>query len=41
MCSMVHPVISFIKVLKRMNELSKEFNDVGNVFHAGDGNLHP
>ncbi|WP_455372329.1 FAD-linked oxidase C-terminal domain-containing protein [Limibacillus halophilus] len=30
------------KVLARMNELSREFGlDVANVFHAGDGNLHP
>lgn len=36
------PVTQLPYVLKRMNELSKEFGlDVGNVFHAGDGNLHP
>lgn len=30
------------KVLKHINELSKEHNlKVANVFHAGDGNLHP
>ena len=30
------------KVLKAMAELSKEYNlPVANVFHAGDGNLHP
>jgi len=30
------------KVLKAMEELSKEYNlPVANVFHAGDGNLHP
>ena len=30
------------KVLRRMSELSKEYNlPVANVFHAGDGNLHP
>lgn len=30
------------KVLKRMNELSKHYGlRVANVFHAGDGNLHP
>ncbi len=30
------------KVLSRMDELSKEFNlRIANVFHAGDGNLHP
>jgi glycolate oxidase len=29
-------------VLKRMNEMSQEFGlEVANVFHAGDGNLHP
>ena len=29
-------------VLKRINELSEEYNlPVANVFHAGDGNLHP
>ena len=29
-------------VLKRITELSKEFDlPVANVFHAGDGNLHP
>jgi glycolate oxidase len=29
-------------VLKRMNELSSEYGlRVANVFHAGDGNLHP
>lgn len=29
-------------VLKRMNEMSKEYGlRVANVFHAGDGNLHP
>ena len=30
------------KVLKRINELSEEYGlAVANVFHAGDGNLHP
>ena len=30
------------KVLARMNELSKKYDlRVANVFHAGDGNLHP
>ncbi|WP_018294419.1 FAD-linked oxidase C-terminal domain-containing protein [Mariprofundus ferrooxydans] len=30
------------KVLRRIGELSKEFGlPVANVFHAGDGNLHP
>ncbi|MDG1067772.1 MAG: FAD-linked oxidase C-terminal domain-containing protein, partial [Sulfitobacter sp.] len=29
-------------VLKRIGELSKEYGlKVGNVFHAGDGNMHP
>ncbi len=29
-------------VLRRIHELSKQFGlDVANVFHAGDGNLHP
>ena len=29
-------------VLRRIGEMSKEFGlDVGNVFHAGDGNMHP
>jgi len=29
-------------VLKRINELSKEYGlQVANVFHAGDGNMHP
>ena len=29
-------------VLKRISDLSKEYNQtVVNVFHAGDGNLHP
>ena len=36
------PVSSLPFVLKRIGEMSKEFGlDVGNVFHAGDGNLHP
>lgn len=30
------------EVLERINELSKDFNlPIANVFHAGDGNLHP
>ncbi len=30
------------RVLRRIGELSKEYNlQVANVFHAGDGNLHP
>ena len=29
-------------MLRRIGELSQEFGlDVGNVFHAGDGNMHP
>ncbi|MEP0209036.1 MAG: FAD-linked oxidase C-terminal domain-containing protein [Paracoccaceae bacterium] len=36
------PVTSLPFVLKRIGELSEEFGlDVGNVFHAGDGNMHP
>ena len=36
------PVSSLPMVLRRIGELSKEFGlDVGNVFHAGDGNMHP
>ncbi|MEM7635762.1 MAG: FAD-linked oxidase C-terminal domain-containing protein, partial [Pseudomonadota bacterium] len=36
------PVSQLPLVLRRMEELSKEFGlDVANVFHAGDGNLHP
>lgn len=36
------PVTQLPYVLRRMNELSEEFGlMVGNVFHAGDGNLHP
>ncbi|NNE87544.1 MAG: FAD-binding protein [Silicimonas sp.] len=36
------PVSSLPFVLKRIGELSKEYGlDVGNVFHAGDGNMHP
>ena len=36
------PVTQLPYVLRRMNELSEEFGlKVGNVFHAGDGNLHP
>ena len=36
------PVTQLPYVLRRMNELSEEFGlEVGNVFHAGDGNLHP
>jgi glycolate oxidase len=36
------PVSSLPYVLKRTRELAKEFGlEVGNVFHAGDGNMHP
>ncbi len=36
------PVSELPYVLRRIGELSKEFGlDVGNVFHAGDGNMHP
>jgi glycolate oxidase len=36
------PVSSLPMVLKRIGEMSKEFGlKVGNVFHAGDGNMHP
>ena len=36
------PVSSLPFVLKRIGEMSKDFGlDVGNVFHAGDGNMHP
>ena len=36
------PVSSLPMVLRRIGELSKEYGlRVGNVFHAGDGNMHP
>ncbi|WP_323767521.1 FAD-linked oxidase C-terminal domain-containing protein [Antarctobacter sp.] len=36
------PVTELPYVLKRIGEMSKEFGlDVANVFHAGDGNMHP
>ena len=36
------PVSELPFVLRRIGELSKEFGlRVGNVFHAGDGNMHP
>lgn len=36
------PVSELPYVLKRIGELSEEFGlGVGNVFHAGDGNMHP
>lgn len=36
------PVSSLPHVLRRIGEMSREFGlDVANVFHAGDGNMHP
>ncbi|WP_050528514.1 FAD-linked oxidase C-terminal domain-containing protein [Pseudorhodobacter aquimaris] len=36
------PVSSLPYVLRRIGEMSKEYGlGVGNVFHAGDGNMHP
>jgi glycolate oxidase len=36
------PVTSLPLVLRRIGELSKQYGlDVANVFHAGDGNMHP
>ncbi len=36
------PVSSLPLVLRRIGEMSKDFGlDVANVFHAGDGNMHP
>ena len=36
------PVSELPHVLRRIGEMSKAFGlDVGNVFHAGDGNMHP
>ena len=36
------PVSSLPHVLRRIGEMSQEFGlDVANVFHAGDGNMHP
>jgi glycolate oxidase len=36
------PVSELPYVLKRIGELSVQYGlDVGNVFHAGDGNMHP
>jgi len=36
------PVSRLPQVLKRITELSAQYGlDVGNVFHAGDGNMHP
>ena len=36
------PVSALPLVLRRIGEMSKDYGlDVGNVFHAGDGNMHP
>ena len=36
------PVSELPYVLKRIGEMSRDFGlEVGNVFHAGDGNMHP
>jgi glycolate dehydrogenase FAD-linked subunit len=36
------PVTALPLVLRRIGEMSKEYGlDVANVFHAGDGNMHP
>ncbi len=36
------PVSELPYVLRRIGDMGKEFGlDVGNVFHAGDGNMHP
>jgi glycolate oxidase len=36
------PVSSLPYVLRRIGEMSREYGlDVANVFHAGDGNMHP
>ncbi|MBN2906564.1 MAG: FAD-binding protein [Rhodobacteraceae bacterium] len=36
------PVSSLPHVLKRIEEMSRDYGlDVANVFHAGDGNMHP
>ncbi|MCI2400730.1 FAD-linked oxidase C-terminal domain-containing protein [Aliiroseovarius subalbicans] len=36
------PVSELPLVLRRIGEMSQEYGlDVGNVFHAGDGNMHP
>ncbi|GAA6158938.1 FAD-linked oxidase C-terminal domain-containing protein [Ruegeria sp. HU-ET01832] len=36
------PVSALPQVLRRIGELSEEYGlPVGNVFHAGDGNMHP
>ncbi|KAB2882174.1 MAG: FAD-binding protein [Albidovulum sp.] len=36
------PVSALPEVLRRIGEMSRDFGlDVANVFHAGDGNMHP
>ncbi len=36
------PITALPYVLRRIGEMSKQYGlDVGNVFHAGDGNMHP
>jgi len=36
------PTSQLPRVLRRMREMAKQYDlDVANVFHAGDGNLHP
>lgn len=36
------PVSALLHVLRRIGEMSREYGlDVANVFHAGDGNMHP
>ncbi|MDA3888183.1 MAG: FAD-binding protein [Allgaiera sp.] len=36
------PVSALPLVLRRIGEMSRDYGlDVGNVFHAGDGNMHP
>ena len=36
------PVSALPEVLRRTEELARQYGlDVGNVFHAGDGNMHP
>jgi len=36
------PVSQLPNVLRRIGEISRQYGlDVGNVFHAGDGNMHP
>ena len=36
------PVSKLPEVLRRTGEISKKFGlKIGNVFHAGDGNMHP